>query len=82
MSAPKCGKCLLSEFDGAEFAHTIAEHIALIPKERKTPAAEYAQRLEKCRQCSALTDGLCGECGCFAELRAAKKIMKCPINKW
>lgn len=82
MSAPKCGKCLLSEFDMSEFAETVREYISLIPDDKKTDDEEYRRRLGVCRECSALTDGMCGECGCFAEIRAAKAYMNCPVNRW
>jgi hypothetical protein len=82
MNKPKCGKCLLREFDMGEFADTVKEYISLIPTERKTDDAEYNRRLGICRMCDSLTDGMCGECGCFVEIRAAKKQLNCPIEKW
>lgn len=82
MSMPKCGKCLLSEFDSEAFVKEIKDYIALIPEEQKAPPELYSHRLEICRNCSSLSDGLCGECGCFAEIRSAKFSQKCPVNKW
>ena len=82
MNGAKCGKCLLTEFDGGRFAERIKEYISLIPEEEKTAAEEYRRRLDICRRCFALMDGLCGECGCFAEIRAAKRRMDCPVGKW
>ncbi len=82
MSMPKCGKCLLSEFDSEAFARDIKDYIAIIPEELKTPPEIYSGRLEICKKCSTLLDGLCGECGCFVEVRAAKLSQKCPVNKW
>lgn len=82
MSDVKCGKCLLSEFDMAFYAETVSDYIALIPEEKKTPAPEYNRRLDVCKACESLLDGMCGECGCFIEIRAAKVWMSCPCNKW
>lgn len=82
MSAPKCGKCLLSEFDMGGFAETVREYISLIPDDKRTDGKEYSRRLGICRKCDSLTDGMCGECGCFAEIRAAKAYMSCPVNNW
>lgn len=82
MTAPKCGKCLLSEFDIDFFADTIADCISRIPEEKRTSEAEYKRRLGICLDCPSLMDGMCGECGCFAELRAAKAWLGCPICRW
>jgi hypothetical protein len=82
MSAVKCGKCLLSEFDMSEFAETVKRYVSLIPADKKSDGAEYARRLGICRGCDMLIDGMCGECGCFVEIRAAKRLMRCPTEKW
>ncbi|MCM1164829.1 MAG: DUF6171 family protein [Lachnospiraceae bacterium] len=82
MNTRKCGRCLLSEFEAGRLAETVRGHIALIPEDKKTPPDEYERRLETCRGCGALNDGLCGECGCFVEVRAAKAYMGCPVNLW
>ena len=74
----RCKRCLLSEAGQIRAAQTIAELIALLPEEKRTPAAEYAARLESCRVCEALNAGTCGRCGCYVELRAAKAWMNCP----
>lgn len=82
MSSIKCGKCLLSEFSMDEFIETVQDYISLIPEENKAPSDEYKSRLDMCKCCDELTDGMCGECGCFVEIRAAQKHMNCPIFKW
>lgn len=82
MSGVKCGKCLLSEFSMNEFIETVQDYISLIPEEDKAPPDEYSKRLDICKSCDELTDGMCCECGCFVEIRAAKRNMNCPVNKW
>lgn len=77
-----CGKCLLTDLDGEKFAESIADYISLIPDELKAPAEEYASRLNICGKCPSLTEGMCGECGCFARVRAAKIKMHCPVGQW
>ncbi len=83
-SSVKCGKCLLSQFDSRKFVSTVEEYISVMPPEMKVSEDEYNRRLRICLECDMLLDGLCGECGCFVEVRAAKKNMSCPHceHKW
>lgn len=80
----KCGRCLLSQFDSKLFTETIAEYISAMPAYTKVSDDEYNRRLDICLNCDMLTDGICGECGCFVEVRAAKKSKSCPHceHKW
>lgn len=80
----KCGKCLLSQFDSEKFVSAIAEYISVIPSHKKVSDEEYKRRLDICLTCDLLRDGICGECGCFVEVRAVKKEKSCPHpeHKW
>lgn len=80
----KCGKCLLSQFDSKLYTETIAEYIAVMPAYSKVSDEEYRRRLSICLGCDMLMDGVCGECGCFVKVRAAKKAKSCPHceHKW
>ena len=78
-------RCLVSEMpDEAELAEAIRERIAAMDDEERTPDEEYAFRLSRCRACAFLQRGTCVQCGCYAELRAAKRRMGCPAvpAKW
>ena len=78
-------RCLVSEMpDEAELAEAIRERIAAMDDEERTPDEEYAVRLSRCRACAFLQRGTCVQCGCYAELRAAKRRMGCPAvpAKW
>ena len=76
---PFCRRCLLEDMpDEAALARNIRELIDLLPEEKRAPAAETAQRLAVCRTCDHLQNGMCALCGCYVELRAAKRMMKCP----
>lgn len=77
-----CPKCLLTELNSSDSAEIIKEQLSLIPEEEKTPSDEYENRLKICRSCLSLTDVICAECGCFVQIRAAKRRMGCPVNKW
>ena len=82
MTQPPCKKCLLSEIDGSEVFEKIRNMIALLPEREKADDKEYSHRLELCKECDALNAGTCMECGCYVELRAAKKDGSCPIKRW
>lgn len=76
-----CRRCLLRELDG-EYFKSIYQYIENIPREQKAPPKEYARRLDLCRACADLQNGMCAQCGCFAEVRAAKLRQACPLGKW
>lgn len=81
MNKPFCRKCLFEEIDRDGVYASIMELIAALPEERRTPEPEYRRRLETCQSCDFLSEGTCGMCGCFVELRAAKADMHCPHEK-
>lgn len=82
---PFCRRCLLEDMpDEAALAKSIRELIDLLPEEKRAVADVTAARLAVCRECDHLQNGMCALCGCYVELRAAKKHMHCPHvpGKW
>ena len=79
-----CRKCLLSELSDQSLYEQVRKTIAAIPEEQRCSDREYRRRLEICRQCDALLSGMCRECGCYAEVRAARIGARCPSAnpKW
>lgn len=75
---PVCKRCLLLEVDPEGLYKKVSELIEVMPEDVKTSEAEYARRLDICRSCDCLENGICRECGCFVELRAAAKRNYCP----
>lgn len=75
-----CKRCLLKDMSDTDYFRTIYEYIENLPAEQKAGDALYAKRLQKCRECDHLTNGMCALCGCFVEVRAAKKRMHCAKN--
>lgn len=65
----------------ADLAKSVAERVALIPKENKAGEKLYRERLEICRRCDSLISGVCGKCGCYVEIRAARLTGHCPAAK-
>lgn len=62
----------------------ILGYIKEIPADRRAEDNLYRRRLDICRECDSLANGICGKCGCYVELRAAKKEMYCASEekKW
>lgn len=56
----------------------LQDYIDRIPEEEKATKEEYERRLLICDSCSDLRGGLCGQCGCYVAVRAARKIGYCP----
>lgn len=77
---PFCKRCFLNEID-EDMYKGIYEYISSLSEDIKTEGKAYAERLAICRQCDSLIGGTCIKCGCFAEVRAAKKIMHCPSEE-
>ena len=78
-----CRKCLLLEsVGGEELHHKMMEYIEDIPQHERVPEDEYKRRLQLCKNCERLTNGMCILCGCFVEVRAAKLRMSCAGGLW
>ena len=79
MTKPFCRRCLLEDMPSqAELARSVRELVDMLPEENRAPEAERLRRLALCRACDHLIDGMCALCGCYVELRAAKRRMGCP----
>ena len=79
----RCLKCLIADLpQGEKLRQILTERLEQIPKEERTGSAEYTTRLECCRNCGELHGGTCARCGCYVELRAARKGKNCPENRW
>ena len=51
----------------------LEQYIEHIPEEDRVSDEEYERRLLLCDSCQELRGGLCGQCGCYVAVRAAKK---------
>lgn len=62
----------------------LQDYIDRIPEEDKVEEEEYERRLRICDGCGELRSGLCGQCGCYVAVRAARKNGYCPHvrEKW
>lgn len=79
-----CRKCLLEDMPENEYFKSLKEYVAHLDEDIKVPPNVYEERLKHCRQCEQLLNGMCRQCGCYVELRAAMKKNYCPAanKKW
>lgn len=77
-SKPFCRKCLLEDMPENEYFKSLKDYIAHLDENIKVSAKIYERRLDLCRQCDQLLNGMCRQCGCFVELRAAIGKNYCP----
>ncbi len=73
-------KCPVCESKGhpADIESYIEEYIASLPAETAADGRLAQARLKKCACCKHRAGLLCRVCGCFVQVRAAKKIAFCP----
>ena len=80
-----CRRCLLIEMeDQRALADLMREWLEAIPDEQRADERIYRARLDACRACDELMNGLCSQCGCYVELRTAKARLGCPhpMPRW
>ena len=73
-----CRKCLLDKIFQDDEYKNMQDYINSIDSYIKTEAKEYERRLNICKECDNLINGMCRICGCFVEMRAAVKKNYCP----
>ena len=79
LNGKPCIRCLLQDMpDEAALAKNMQELIALLPEDKRADEAVRIQRLAVCKACDHLNRGMCALCGCYVELRTAKRHMRCP----
>ena len=80
MEAEQCKRCLLRDMQGkeAEYYESVLKYRKTLSKKDGVSDAVYEERLAACLACDALVGGTCKHCGCYVEMRAAAKKMRCP----
>ncbi len=78
-----CRKCLTGELAAqADIHRSIRAYIDNLDPEIKAERGLYERRLEICRECGLLLQGMCRSCGCYVEMRAAMAKNGCPEKSW
>ncbi len=70
-------RCLLED-SRPDLQQVVADVLATIHEDLKAPEAVYHARLDACLACLHLRDGTCAVCGCYVEVRAARRTAACP----
>lgn len=74
---PRCGMQALSSND---YQSSLKSYVEQLDDDIKVSPDIYKLRLEACKSCGHLINGMCRLCGCFVEMRAAKKSLRCPCR--
>ncbi len=82
MEKKPCRLCLLKDINPQEYEAKIKRILDHMEAKEKATDEVYEGRLNMCTTCNYLKDGFCGACGCYVELRCAKKTSVCPYEKW
>ncbi len=78
-----CKRCLTREMAGQEKVfQNMREYIENLDIDVKANDVLYESRLNVCKECDLLLQGMCRTCGCYVELRAAVEKHTCPNKKW
>ena len=78
-----CKRCLIRDMAGQEaYFPSLREYIDNLDADVKAPVELYEERLNICKECELLLEGMCRSCGCYVELRAAVMRNCCPREKW
>ena len=76
-------RCLLRDRADMEAERRrVKMYRSVMSEELRVEDAAYEHRLQICMECEALQNGTCMECGCFVEMRAARRDMNCPLFQW
>ena len=77
-----CKGCMIRELDFKAEYESMFEYINRLDERIKVNHQIYEVRLQTCRCCDSLINGMCKHCGCFVEMRAAITRNYCPNKKW
>ncbi len=75
-----CRRCLMKELGMEEYLESVRLCRERMPPRERTPDKEYQARLAACRECVQLVNATCQLCGCYVEIRAAKRSARCPAS--
>lgn len=76
-----CKKCLVGQ-QAEDYLLLIGKAKVAIPSRDRTEEGEYDKRIALCEACDKLSGPTCLGCGCYVELRAARRSVHCPYKKW
>ena len=80
----ECKRCLLRDMPESDYYQSVLTYRVGLPEKEKVSDTQYERRLEACSGCEHLSNGVCGQCGCYVEMRASARSMHCPppLERW
>lgn len=75
-----CRRCLLEDLGETDYLASVQRYRARLPEKERTPDNVYAARLAACKECGELMNATCNLCGCYVEMRAARRSIACPAT--
>lgn len=83
-AAEPCRRCLFREMSDSAYYKYVQDYLDSLLPEDKAADHCYEERLQYCKQCTYIQNGVCRLCGCFVEIRAAGIHRHCPHTppKW
>jgi hypothetical protein len=81
MEKPLCRRCLLKDMTDSDYYESVYAYIESLTEDIKTPEEEFQRRLVICGACAHLVNAMCDQCGCFVEVRAAKRANSCAMSR-
>ena len=76
-----CKKCLIGQ-QAEDYLQMIEKAKAAVSPRDRAEEAVYDRRIGICEECDKLSGPTCLACGCYVELRAIRKSVRCPYKKW
>ena len=80
-----CRRCIEQDIPEAQLAKYLDDYVSQLPNDIRVSAEVFQKRLSICSECEHLLKYTCRLCGCYAQVRAAKRMNRCPVPyapKW
>ena len=74
-----CRRCLMRDVPEAELLKYLDDYVSELPADMRVSPQEFERRLSICADCEHLMQYTCRLCGCYAQVRAAKRMNRCPV---
>lgn len=84
VSKDSCTLCLLKGLSDRQYERLIEGYIEKMDPELRVSDEILEKRVQICRACKYIQNGMCRLCGCFIALRTIKKENRCADSpeKW
>lgn len=74
-----CRRCLIKDVPEAELLEYLDAYVRDLPADTRVSPREFERRLALCADCEYLIKYTCRLCGCYAQVRAARRLNRCPL---